>query len=448
MDSEPQEDRGRLERTLGLREALAIGMGTMVGAGIFIFPGLAAGEAGRASLVSFALGALVAMFVALPIAELASAMPRSGGGYFFVSRGLGARLGAVIGIGLWWGLIFATAFYAVGFGHYVGDLLNQVGWGFAHDTTVLAVSIAVALTVVNLLGTEKAGKVQNIFVAVLTLALAAFLVFGVLDVTGFIGSEYTDEKFAPHGWMPVLTTTSLIFTSYLGFAQIANVAGEVKSPARNLPLAMVGSVLIVALLYMMTIFVVTGVFDSATLGEMGETAMLDVAAEMLSTPGRIAILAAGLLATLSSANASLLSSSRSIFALGRDEVLPARLGRVNKRFSTPHYSIIGAGLPIVVLVVSANVDLLAEVASFLHLVMYGAACFTLVQLRRRDPDWYQPRFRVPGSPALPLLGGVASFAVIAFMQPGSILIGLAVLAAAFAWYLIYARNVELEGAFE
>jgi len=121
------DDDVELERTIGLGGGLSIGIGTMIGAGIFVFPGLAASNAGLAATLSFAIGGLIALLVALPTAELATAMPRSGGGYYFVSRGLGTAPGAVVGLGLWLGLVFASAFYLVGLGHYAAAVLATVG---------------------------------------------------------------------------------------------------------------------------------------------------------------------------------------------------------------------------------------------------------------------------------------------------------------------------------
>lgn len=120
---------GDLERSLGPGATLAIGVGTMVGAGIFVFPGLAAGRAGPAATLSFALGAAIALLVALPTAELATAMPESGGVYHYVSRVMGPLAGTVVGIAQWLGLVFASAFYPVGVGHYFSDALAETGLG-------------------------------------------------------------------------------------------------------------------------------------------------------------------------------------------------------------------------------------------------------------------------------------------------------------------------------
>jgi APA family basic amino acid/polyamine antiporter len=121
------EEGTELERSIGLKGGVAIGVGTMIGAGIFVFPGLAAGNAGPAAAGSFAIGAVIALLVALPASELATAMPKSGGGYYFISRALGALPGAVVGISIWLGLVFATAFYLVGFGNYAAALLLEAG---------------------------------------------------------------------------------------------------------------------------------------------------------------------------------------------------------------------------------------------------------------------------------------------------------------------------------
>ncbi|ELZ22948.1 amino acid permease [Haloterrigena salina JCM 13891] len=440
-------DDAELERTLGLVGGLAIGIGTMIGAGIFVFPGLAAGRAGPAAAGSFAIGAVIALFVALPASELATAMPKSGGGYYFISRGLGTFAGTVVGLSLWLGLVFATAFYLVGFGYYAVDTLAELGIAVGNGLVIpLALLFGAGFTVLNVTGTENAAKLQNGIVALLLSILVCFLGFGGLDALGLVGEPAAPERFAPFGAFPVLTTSALVFTSYLGFAQIATVAGEMRDPGRNLPLSMVGSVLIVGILYVVTIFVATSAFGSDRLAELGETAMVEVGRHYLGSIGALAIVFGGLLATISSANASILSTSRAVYAVSRDALLPRRASRINLRYGTPHVALGLAGGPILVLVATGQVELLAEVASFLHLVMYGLICVALVSLRRDEPEWYDPDFRTPGYPVVPAVGAVASFGLIGFMQPASQVIGVAVMAVTAGWYFYYARDVTLRGA--
>ncbi len=435
-----------LERTLSLSGGLSIGIGTMIGAGIFVFPGIAAGRAGPAAALSFAIGAVIALLVALPASELATAMPRSGGGYYFISRGLGTLAGTVVGISLWLGLVFASAFYLVGFGSYAAAVLSELGLSLGFDPVLaFGLTFGVFLTALSMTGTENAAKLQNGVVGLLLVILTVFLSYGGLDALGVFGGRQTPETFMPFGTMPVLTTAALVFTSYLGFAQVATVAGEIKDPGRNLPVAMVGSVLVVGVFYVLTIFVATSAFPSDRLAGFGETAMVEVARSFVGPLGAVVILVAGLLATVSSANASILSSSRALFALSRDALFPKRAGVVNLRYGTPHIALLLAGVPVILLVASGAVEVLAEVASFLHLVMYGLLCVALLALRRDEPDWYDPAFRVPGYPVVPVLGALASFALIGFMQFLSQVVGLALMVAAAGWYYYYARDVSLKG---
>ncbi len=440
---ESSANQEELERTLGLVPALAIGTGTMVGAGIFVFPGLAAGRAGPAAMLSFAIGAVIALLVALPTSELATAMPESGGGYFFVSRALGTLLGCMVGIGQWLGLIFASAFYLIGFGHYLSDLARELGVTLPLPVVGLAFGMGILLTGVSVTGTENTGDLQNWIVGSLLAILAGFLGHGGLDALGVFGRQQTPEAFFPYGTMPVLTTAALVFTSYLGFVQIATVAGEIKAPSRNLPRSMIGSVLLVGTLYVLTIFISTSLLGSESLAEMGETAAVNVGRSIAGTFGAAALLGGGLLATLSSANASILSASRSIYALSRDELVPSQVERINRRYRTPHVALLLTGGIIVALILFGRVEVLAEVASLLHLFMYGLICVALLVLRQSPPDGYQPSFRCPGYPVVPVLGALTSFGLVAFMNPLSIAIGGGILLATAGWYLLYARAVTI-----
>ncbi|MEF8799656.1 MAG: APC family permease [Halolamina sp.] len=441
------EEGTELERSIGLVGGISIGVGTMIGAGIFVFPGLAAGRAGPAAAGSFAIGAVVALLVALPASELATAMPKSGGGYYFISRGLGALPGAVVGISIWLGLVFATAFYLVGFGNYAAALLAEAGVDVSGVPVVipLALLFGVALTALNLFGTENAAKLQNYVVGLLLTILVLFLGYGGLDSLGVFGASRAPEQFMPFGPVSMLTTAALVFTSYLGFAQVATVAGDIKDPGRNLPLAMIGSVLIVAVLYVATIFVATSAFGSGPLSGFGETAIVEVARAFFGNLGALAILLAGLLATVSSANASILSTSRAVFGVSRDAILPKFAGRMNLKYGTPHVALAMAGGPVLVLVAYGEVEVLAEVASFLHLVMYGLICVALISMRRDEPDWYDPEFRVPAHRLVAGIGAVTSFGLIAFMQPASQIIGVAIMLGSAGWYNYYASDVQLKG---
>jgi len=442
---------GELDRTIGLTGALTIGIGTMIGAGIFVFPGLAAGRAGPAAAVSFGIGAIIALLVALPTSELATAMPKSGGGYYFISRGLGALPGAIVGIGLTFGLIFATAFYLVGFGEYAAAVFVEAGLvdttaisvGPVAVVTLLGVVLGVGLTVMSVFGTENTESLQNVVVGLLLAILVVFLSVSGIRLLGVTGDQGA-ATFAPAGYGPIISTTALVFTSYLGFAQIATVAEDIVEPDRNLPLSMVGSVIVVGVFYIVTMVIAGYTFEPDVIGSMGETAIVEVAREYLGATGAVAILIGGLLATLSSANASILSASRALYGISSDALVPSAAARVNRSYGTPHFALGFVGGTTILLVAFGRTEVLAEVASFLHLILYGLICVALIALRQRDPDWYTPSFRCPGYPVVPAVGGTASFALVFFMQPLSQLLGVAISIVAVGWYLVYARDVELK----
>src|SRR6056297_353764 len=177
----------------------------MIGAGIFVFPGLAAENAGLAATLSFAVGGGVALLVALPTSELATAMPRSGGGYYFVSRGMGTAYGAIVGLGLWLGLMFASAFYLVGLGHYASAVLAELGVVLG-SSPVIATGLVfgAVLTAVSIAGTENTSSIQNVVVGVLLVVLTVFLTYGVLDAVGVFGRASAPETFFSQGYFPVL----------------------------------------------------------------------------------------------------------------------------------------------------------------------------------------------------------------------------------------------------
>ena len=385
---------------MGLGAALSIGIGTMIGAGLFVLPGIAAGKAGPAAIVSFAIGGAIALVVAACTAELATAMPRSGGPYFYVSRVFGSFGGFVVGACQTAGLVFASAFYLVAFARYFDTVLGEFGLS-AGDTVVLtAIGAALLLAVINLVGADTASKLQNAIVGALATILVLLFGYGMLDVVGLTGPSKSAGPFAPHGTAAVLNTAALVFVSYLGFVQIATVAGEIKNTSRNLPLALLGSVLSVACLYVLVVFVATRVIDSQELGRFGDQGTVEVARRLIGNVGGLILIGAGSLAALSSANASILSASRTLFAMGKDDLAPAWTARVHRRFDSPHFAIGMVALPILALVFLDDLEPLAEAASALHLLIYAVLCATLLSYRRALKTDRHERFRLPAGRAI------------------------------------------------
>ena len=433
-----------LAKDLGPLAALTIGVGTMIGAGIFVLPGEAAAVAGPVVAVSFVVGGIISIFTAFSASELGTAMPKAGGSYYYVNHALGPLFGSVAGMGNWMGLAFASAFYMLGFGGFIVELVSPPSVSLlvvTLDPTQVSALIAGTLFVlVNYVGAKETGGLQIVIVVTLVAILTAFTGLGLL-----ITDLSTLRPFAPNGYDAILPGTALVFVSYLGFAKITTVAEEIKEPGKNLPRAIVGSVVIVTVMYGIIMVMLMGVINWEALAG-SSTPVIDVAEVAfgqtlgLAAVGGSVILLAGLLATASSANASILASSRINFAMGRDRLISSVLNEVHPRFGTPYRSIAVTGGFILLFIAVGDVKILAKAGSVLHLIVYGLLNLALIVMREADVEAYDPAYEVPSYPAVPILGVVLSFGLVAFMEPVEIALALGFVAFGVVWYLGYART--------
>lgn len=426
-----------LARDLGFLEAYTIGLGTMIGAGIFVLPSIAAEAAGPASMVSFAIGGVVSLLAALSLSELATGMPKAGGSYYYVNRALGSFFGSVVGWGMWGGLMFASAFYMLGFGQYLTYFVPMGGTGVA----VAALIMAALLVAVNYYGVKETGALQNVIVIALVGLIVVFVAFGVLNV-----DMSTLRPFNPEGWGAVAATAGTVYVTFIGFEVIATSAEEIKNPSRNLPLSMIAAVVTPTLLYVLVMFVSTGTLTIDALAA-SSIPVADVAEQFLGSIGALAMVVGAVLATVSSANASILSAARVNFAMGRDNILTNWLNDVHDRFRTPYRAIVATGVVILALIASpVPIGTLAEVASFSYLVTYALVHVSVMVMRRADPADYDPAFRIPDVlyPVVPAVGFAASLAILAQMSALVTLVGLAIVGVGVLWYLAYARNQDVK----
>ena len=437
-----------LAKDLGLVSAMTIGIGTMIGAGIFVLPGVAANAAGPIVVVSFVVGGLIAMVNALSVSELGTAMPKAGGGYYYINRALGPLFGSIAGMGDWMGLAFASAFYCIGFGQYLAVFVGLPSVSFLNPIQLGALLAGGVFVGVNYVGAKETGGVQTVIVFVLLAILTAFSIAGLtsFDYPTLAGSD----GLAPFGTGAILPATALVFVSFLGYAKIATVAEELKNPGRNLPIAIIGSVGIVTVVYAILVTVLLGVVPWP---ELSQDAPVAQAAEIafpssIGPVGGVAAAAAAimtlgaLLATASSANASILASARINFAMGRDKIVTDWLNEIHPSYFTPYRSILLTGGLIVVFIVllGRDIEVLAKAASVLHLIVYALMNVALIVFREADVPEYDPDFTVPLYPITPLLGATLSLGLVAFMESLEIALSAAFVVSAVVWYFLYARD--------
>jgi amino acid transporter/nucleotide-binding universal stress UspA family protein len=444
-----------LAKDLGPLAALTIGVGTMIGAGIFVLPGTAVLRAGPLAAVTFVLGGVIALFTALSASELGTAMPKSGGAYFYINRALGPLFGSISGWANWLGLAFASAFYMYGLGEYVNTLVGapalSVGPLFLEAAQVIGLVGALFFIAVNYFGAKETGGLQIVIVLLLLGILSVFTAVGLLNA-----DLNSLRPFAPPGAATeVLPVTAIVFVSYLGFVQITSVAEEIKDPGRNLPRAVIGSVVLVTVVYGLFLLVLLAAVPNELVAG-NDTAVVDAAQLLfgqyslfgfdMGLLGWGLLLFGGLLATASSANASILSSSRINFAMGREKIVTPSLNEIHSRFGTPYKSIAVTGGLILLFLLGGNLELLATAGSVLHLIVYGLLNIALIVMREAEPPGYDPDFEVPLYPVVPIIGAITSFALIVYIEPFVIALSAGLVAFAAVWYFLYARvRVESHG---
>jgi amino acid transporter/nucleotide-binding universal stress UspA family protein len=445
----------RLSREMRLIDVTMIGVGAMIGAGIFVLTGIAAGVAGPALLLVFLLNGVVALLTAAAYAELGGAIHGAGGGYLWIKRSLPDPAGFLAGWMDWFAHAVACSLYALGFGAYFKELLDVVGVPEFHTPLApLAIWVAIAACAVfayiNSRGASETGKAGNVVTIGKVAIILAFIVAGLWAMAGRTDWQAAFTPFLSQGWGGVFAAMGLTFIAFEGYEIIAQTSEEVEDPRRNVPRAVFLSLLIVVPIYLLVAFVAVGAVVppagmSVTeyLGAEKEIALV-TAAEQFITGGAIVVLFGGLLSTLSALNATIYSSSRVAFAMARDASLPKAVAKVHAVRSTPHIAILFSTLLIMGMAVALPIEQVAAAASVMFLLLFGGVNVALIRLRRSHPDL--PRgFKVPFMPLTPIVAIAAMLfvAVLMFFQyPMAWVAAGGWIVAGWVFYAAYSRRGE------
>jgi APA family basic amino acid/polyamine antiporter len=432
-----------LQRDLGLYATVTISMGAMIGSGIFVLPALGVKKAGPAVILAYVLAGLVVLPAALSKAEMATAMPESGGTYIYIDRALGPMFGTIAGIGAWFSLVFKSSFALVGLGAYL-LLLVPLSAGLIK---AVALGLAALIVLLNIVGTEQSGKAQSIIVTAVVVALAAYVInSGVAIET----SRF--RPFVKKGSGGVVTAAAFVFVSYAGVTKIASVAEEIKDPDRNLPRGILISMGAMMVMYTFVVTAVVGLNDAKTLTGGPEdtpslTPMADGAAQLFGGAGVIIISLVAILALTSMANAGVLASSRFPLAMSRDSLAPKQLARVSERFQTPQNAILLTGGLLLGLIAFVNVVDLAKLASAFQILVFSIINIALIVFRVSGTESYQPSFKSPGYPYVQAIGIVGGLVLLTQMGTFPILGAVGIIFGGAVWYLLYARSrTDRQGA--
>ncbi|OYR40668.1 MULTISPECIES: APC family permease [unclassified Halorubrum] len=428
---------GDLKRDLGLYSAVTLSMGAMIGGGIFVLPAVGFKKAGPAVIVAYLLAGLIVLPNALSKAEMATAMPEDGGTYLYIDRAMGPLFGTVAGIGVWFSLVFKSAFALVGLGAYLLLLVNVPA------TLVKAVALGLGGVVIllNMFGTEKSGQVQGVLVSLVVLVLGAYVVGGV-----GLSNPVQYSPFVSHGLGGIATATAFVFVSYAGIGEVASVAEEISDPGRNIPRAMLISIGVMLAVYTAVVGVIVGVVPADTLVHGGPTGgtsltpMADGAERVFGGAGVTVVAVTAVLALTSMANAGVLGTSRFLLAMSRDSLLPERIGRISPRFLTPVNAVLVTGGVLLTLIAFVPVVDLAKLASAFLILVFSLENVSVIVFREVGGDFYDPEFRSPGYPVVQVLGVIGGVLLIAQMGLISVVGAVGISAGSAVWYLAYARS--------
>ena len=452
----------KTKKHLGLFGVFALATGATLSSGFFLLPTLAAEIAGPAVILAFLIAGLLLIPPMLSKIELGTAMPRSGGAYYFLDRSLGPMVGTIGGLGIWLALLLKTAFALVGMGAYIQLFLPAETDPFVYK--FIALGLVIFFAGLNILGAKKTSSIQIILVTLLLSLLAWFLVSGSLYVVPENLANF--DGFFDKGAMNIFSAAGLVFISYVGVTKVISVAGEIDNPERNLPLGLFLAIGTAIVVYIIGLFVMVGVDGTSGLIQPAnpydltipltelkngkEISLIPVSTTAAtitnSSVGAYIMAVAAIFAFLSVANAGILSASRYPLAMSKDHLLPKVLRKVD-----------GKGTPIVGIVLSASMiacliflDIMniAKLASAFQLLMFALLCLAVVVMRETKLDSYDPGYKAPLYPWLQIIGASACVTIIILMGWVPIVFSSGIIVIGVIWYFSYARKrVDRYGAF-
>ena len=415
-----------LKKNLKMRHVFSIATGAMVSSGIFVLPGIAFGLTGPSLFLSYGIAGFIALIGVLSIIELATAMPKAGGDYFYIGRTFGPLIGNVTGTLSWFAMSLKSAFAIFG----LSEMLFLItGW----NPALTALGFTLFFVALNLAGVEGAAGLEVVLVFILVTIMAVYIFAGAprVQISRF-------KPFYNNGFNGMLSTAAFVFVSFGGLLKVSTIAEEVKDPQRDIPRGALLSILVVTLLYIGIIIVTTGLLS----GEEFSTSLnpvADAAAGFSGRLGWIVISAAAAIAFVTTALAGIMSASRYPLALARDGLLPGFISRVGRKSGTPYTAILFTGL-FVVLSLQLNLEFLVKTASAVFMLTYILANIAVIILRESRLENYKPLFKSPLYPLPQILAILIYLFLLADMGWQAFAIALGFMAASLLVYAFYGRK--------
>lgn len=404
-------------KTMNARDLMAIGIGTVIGTGIFILPGtIAAKQAGPGVSLSFLLSAIVCAFAAMCYAEFASALPVAGSAYSYGNVVFGEFFGWLLGWALILEYMLAVASVSTGWAAYFNSFIESFGLKIPHALSgpfdpahgtyinIVAVVIVLLITVMLAHGMQSSVRVNNIAVVIKVAIILIFIVAGL-----FFIKPKNYHPFLPYHMSGVIHGATTGFFAYLGFDCVSSSAAEVKNPKKNMPLGIIGTLGIVAVLYMGVAIVLTGMVKYTKLDVANP---VSYALQLVHQNWLAELLSIGALVGMFTMMVAMIySSSRLIYAIGRDGLLPAFLGKLDKKSHSPQVALWVVAVIIAAMGGLVSLDQLTSLVNIGTLFAFTLVSFGIIPLRRRKDIGNRGGFKVPLYPYIPILSGLLCLAM-------------------------------------
>jgi APA family basic amino acid/polyamine antiporter len=418
--------KSSLKRTIGTFEATIFGVGIILGAGIYSLIGPAAGSAGNSLWLSFIIGAVISSFTGLSYAELSTMFPRAAAEYVYVKRASGSRFLAFM---LAWLIIFAgvaaASTVAVGFAGYLRSFLYA-------PTPVIAIALIGLLSVISFIGIEESSKVNVLFTGIEIFGLVLIIILGM---SRSVNLNYLQSPFGLEG---IVGAAALVFFAYIGFEDIVNLAEETERPAKTIPKALILSILITTILYILLATSVVRLAGGTELSK-SEAPIAYAASTVLGANAFVLLSAVALFATANTVLILLIVGSRMIYGVARDGSLPVIFSAIHKSRGTPWAAALAIMIASMLFAAVGDLRVLASVANFAAFAIFFSVNLSLIWLRFKMPEAERP-FRVPLTlgklPIIPTLGLISCVILISYLDLLGVILGIAALAIGGSAYII------------